>query len=334
MTEFSGMAVLVTGGTGSLGKRLVWELLQHGAMRVTVLSRDEKKQYDMGKQCDDRRLSLVIGDVRDGARVGDVVRQGKFDAIVHAAALKHVIGCEQHPMEAVKTNVLGIENVVRAARAYDVPRVVAISTDKACKPVNVMGMTKALMERVAISRGYSCVRYGNVIGSRGSVIPFFTKLLNEHAPSLPITSFRMTRFLMTLGDAVDLVTRTLTDWLPATVRVHKAGAVRIVDLVGALVQRLKVPMPELEEVGFVHGEKLDEVLVAHEESPRAYADGDDGIVIRPRAQFSTEPLPGDGSYGSASHLLRQEQIISILERAEAEAVAAKCPWVDGWFTKG
>jgi len=212
MLNWSELHVLVTGGTGSFGNFVVRRLLDLGAKEVRILSRDEKKQYDMRVFYQGRAdLTFVIGDIRDRVAV-DEAMQG-IQVVFQAAALKQVPTCEYFPMEALRTNVLGVENVLQSALENGVERVVCISTDKAVKPVNVMGMTKALQERLILrgnlsraNRGtrLSCVRYGNVLRSRGSVVPFFRGLLAQ-GKRLRITDERMTRFLLTLNDAIDLV---------------------------------------------------------------------------------------------------------------------------------
>ena len=327
---FHEQCVLVTGGTGSLGRRLVWEILRAGAHRVVVLSRDEKKQYDMRKAIPDERLRLVIGDVRDFARVAEVVRLTNPDIVIHAAALKHVVGCEQHPLEAVKTNVLGAENVVRAARGHGVTRLLVISTDKACLPLNVMGMTKALMERIALDAGYVAVRYGNVVGSRGSVVPFFRHLLEGGLTTLPLTHPSMTRFLMTVGDAVELVFEALAHGLAGELWVRRASCARVRDVGTAVARMLGKPDPEFRTIGFVHGEKFHETLVGAEERLRA-RELPVFTVVNPNAEGNLPP--GDGeALRSDRGVMTIPQIVELLERAGREF--AECPVADGWFTKG
>src|SRR4051794_9274707 len=209
--HFRGKRILVTGGTGSFGNQIIRELLEFGPEKIVVYSRDEKKQYDMQDQYGrERRLSFIIGDVRDAGAVMQAMRG--IDIVYHAAALKQVPNCERYPMEAVLTNIVGAENIRRAALANEVSMVVSVSTDKAVKPVNAMGMTKALAEKVLLAEGvggsagarFVMVRYGNVIGSRGSVAPLFEQRIAQNRP-LPITDPSMTRFLLTLPQAIDLV---------------------------------------------------------------------------------------------------------------------------------
>ena len=209
MLDWTNSRALVTGGTGSFGNFIVRRLLQLGAKEVRILSRDEKKQYDMRVFYEGRPdLTFVVGDIRERACVDEAMKG--VQVVFQAAALKQVPTCEYFPMQAVQTNVLGVENVVQSALEHDIERLVAISTDKAVKPVNVMGMTKAIQERLVLrgnisraSRGtkLSCVRYGNVLRSRGSVVPFFRRQLKQ-GKRLTITDERMTRFLLTLNDAI------------------------------------------------------------------------------------------------------------------------------------
>lgn len=326
--------VLVTGGTGSLGQRLVWELLRLDPRAVVVMSRDEKKQYDMRRRFGgEGRLYLELGDVRDEHRVREVFDAYGPSIVVHAAALKHVVGCEIHPMEAVKTNIIGTANVVGVSRGYCVPHLVAISTDKATKPLNVMGMSKALMERITLGAGYVAVRYGNVIGSRGSVVPFFARLIGDaqaagQRATIPVTDYRMTRFLMTVGDAVQLVFRALTIGAPGELHVRLAPAARVTDLATALARQAGALESEFEEIGFTHGEKLHEELISQEEGCRATW-GDGYAIVRPGGPLVKHPL---GPVASCAPVLSLEEIASLLDRAAAEQVA--CEFNDGWFVKG
>lgn len=297
---FEGLRVLVTGGTGSLGKTVVRRLLAGGSgrpARVTVFSRDEAKQHDMRlsylhreSATDDviyrhsqELLAFRIGDVRDYAALARAVSEA--DIVVHAAALKQVPSCEYFPGEAVHTNVMGAMNLVRAIRELRPPvRVVAgISTDKACKPINVMGMTKAVMERILVEANvdsagtrYVCVRYGNVIASRGSVVPLFLDQIATGGP-VTITLAEMTRFLLSLDRAVDTVFAAIEHALPGETYVPRVPAARVVDVADALINGRDIPVVY---TGIRPGEKIHEIMVSEEECHRTIERGE-YYVIRP-----------------------------------------------------
>ncbi|MCM8556639.1 polysaccharide biosynthesis protein [Sphingomicrobium sediminis] len=264
--------ILVTGGTGSFGKKVVASLLQEGVEEVRILSRDEGKQDLMRGRMADPRLKFHIGDVRDRDSVERVARG--VDAIFHAAALKQVPSCEFFPIEAVRTNVLGSENVVRAAMNHKVKSVVCLSTDKAVAPVNAMGMSKALMEKVARAAArelgqdadttIACVRYGNVLYSRGSVVPLFIDQIKRGKP-ITVTEPTMTRFLMPLEDSVALVKFAIEHANQGDLFVHKAKASTIADLVEAVKQIFDVPDHPVDVIGWRHGEKLYETLASAQE---------------------------------------------------------------------
>jgi UDP-N-acetylglucosamine 4,6-dehydratase len=266
---FNGATLLITGGTGSFGNAVLRRLLESGLQEVRILSRDEKKQDDMRKRYANAKLKFYIGDVRDAQSVTNAVRGADF--IFHAAALKQVPSCEFHPLEAVKTNVLGTENVLEAAIQCGVKRVVVLSTDKAVYPINAMGISKAMMEKVAVakSRGSNntviCVtRYGNVMASRGSVIPLFVEQVKADAP-ITITDPEMTRFMMTLDDAVDLVLYAFVNGKPGEIFVQKAPAATIRVLAEALTALMGKPQHPISVIGTRHGEKLFEALLSREE---------------------------------------------------------------------
>ena len=264
-----GKVLLITGGTGSFGNAVLKRFLTTGVKEIRVFSRDEKKQDDMRKSYGSSKLKFYLGDVRDYQSVIPAVRGCDF--IFHAAALKQVPSCEFHPMEAVKTNVLGTENVLEAAIINGVKRVVVLSTDKAVYPINAMGISKAMMEKVAVAKSrnnegtiINVTRYGNVMCSRGSVIPLFTKQIRE-GKSLTITDPAMTRFMMTLDDAVDLVLYAFTHGRPGEVFVQKAPAATIDTLAHSLSILLGSENKSREIIGTRHGEKLYEVLLSREE---------------------------------------------------------------------
>jgi len=266
---FTNRVLLITGGTGSFGNAVLRRFLDSDLREIRIFSRDEKKQDDMRKRYNNPKLKFYIGDVRDYQSVLNVVRG--VDFIYHAAALKQVPSCEFHPLEAVKTNVLGTENVLEAAISGNVKRVVVLSTDKAVYPINAMGISKAMMEKVAVAKSRSSAetvinvtRYGNVMCSRGSVIPLFTNQIRAGLP-ITITDPAMTRFMMTLDDAVDLVLFAFQNGLPGEIFVQKAPAATIDVLARSLTELLGVPSHPINVIGTRHGEKLFEVLLSREE---------------------------------------------------------------------
>jgi UDP-glucose 4-epimerase len=272
---FRDKRVLVTGGTGSFGHHIVKTLLDLDVPRIVILSRDEKKQYDMRDEyAGDPRLHFVIGDVRDYETLQQAFRG--VDVVYHAAALKQIPICEHHPVEAVRTNILGAENVRRAALANHVETVVSLSTDKAVKPVNAMGMTKALGEKILLNQAnigngtrFMCVRYGNVLGSRGSVVPLFRNRIDQNRP-VPVTDPEMTRFLLTLSEAIDLVFHATLRGESGHLYVRKMPACTVMVLADVMTRALtgRADYP-IECVGVRPGEKIHEVLVSEEEMGRA-----------------------------------------------------------------
>jgi UDP-N-acetylglucosamine 4,6-dehydratase/5-epimerase len=266
---FNNEILLITGGTGSFGNAVLRRFLNSGLREIRILSRDEKKQDDMRKKYNSPKLKFYIGDVRDPQSVMNAVRG--VDHIYHAAALKQVPSCEFHPLEAVKTNVLGTENVLEAAIQCGVKRVVVLSTDKAVYPINAMGISKAMMEKVAVAKSRSSsqtvinvTRYGNVMASRGSVIPLFIEQIRAGKP-ITITDPTMTRFMMTLDDAVDLVLYAFEHGQPGEIFVQKAPAATIEVLAKALTALVGKSEHEVRVIGTRHGEKLYEALLSREE---------------------------------------------------------------------
>ena len=297
--SIDGKRILVTGGTGSLGQRVVRRLLEGGAggrpAKVTVLSRDEAKQHDMrlrflrrGAATDDviyeharDLLAFRIGDVRDFSTLVEAVRDA--DIVIHAAALKQVPTCEYFPTEAIRTNVLGADALVRATAAAGsrVEAVIGISTDKACKPINVMGMTKAVMERILVEANlrqpatrFACVRYGNVVASRGSVVPLFLEQIARGGP-VTITLKEMTRFLLTLDGAVDTVLAALDGARAGEIYVPRVPAARMIDLAETLIDGRDIP---IAYTGIRPGEKIHEIMVSEEECHRTVERGDYYVV--------------------------------------------------------
>ena len=266
---FAGKSLLITGGTGSFGNAVLRRFLASPLNEIRILSRDEKKQDDMRKRYNDSKIKFYLGDTRDYQSVLNTVRG--VDYIFHAAALKQVPSCEFHPLEAVKTNVLGTENVLEAAIASGVERVICLSTDKAVYPINAMGISKAMMEKVSVAKSRSSdrtiicgTRYGNVMASRGSVIPLFVDQIRAGKP-ITVTDPSMTRFMMTLDDAVDLVLFAFANGHPGDIFVQKAPAATIGTLVKALLVLLERPDHVVHVIGTRHGEKHHEVLLSREE---------------------------------------------------------------------
>lgn len=268
---FEKSTLLITGGTGSFGNAVLRRFLQSDIKEIRIFSRDEKKQDDMRKFFNSEKLKFYIGDVRDYQSIAGAMRG--VDYVYHAAALKQVPSCEFYPMEAVKTNVLGTENVLEAAINAGVERVVCLSTDKAVYPINAMGISKAMMEKVIVAKSRNlestntticCTRYGNVMASRGSVIPLFIRQVVNNEP-LTITDPSMTRFMMTLDDAVDLVLHAFENGENGDVYVQKAPAATIEILVKALLEILGKEGHVVNVIGTRHGEKLFEALCSREE---------------------------------------------------------------------
>lgn len=266
---FGPKTLLITGGTGSFGNAVLRRFLKSDLREIRIFSRDEKKQDDMRKKYRDSRLKFHLGDVRDYLSALNVMRG--VDYVFHAAALKQVPSCEFHPMEAVKTNVLGTENVLEAAISCGVKRVVCLSTDKAVYPINAMGISKAMMEKVMVAKSRNSsqtvicgTRYGNVMASRGSVIPLFIDQIRS-GRAITITDPNMTRFMMTLDDAVDLVLYAFEHGNSGDIFVQKAPAATVDTLAKALTSMLGVPHHPINIMGTRHGEKLFEALLSREE---------------------------------------------------------------------
>lgn len=286
MSVFKDKTLLITGGTGSFGNAVLRRFLDSDIKEIRIFSRDEKKQDDMRHALQTPKIKYYIGDVRNKASV-DIAMRG-VDYVFAAAALKQVPSCEFFPMEAVRTNIEGTNNVLESAIEHGVKNVVVLSTDKAAYPINAMGMSKALMEKVAIAKGRElgenaqtticCTRYGNVMGSRGSVIPLWVDQMEEGKP-ITITDPNMTRFMMTLDDAVDLVIYAFTNGHNGDLFVQKAPAATLETLAEALKQTYSKINPkyaetEVKSIGTRHGEKLYETLVTREEMVRAIDMGD------------------------------------------------------------
>ena len=332
----SGKCVLVTGGTGSFGQFIVRRLLDLNVKEIRVLSRDEKKHYDMrnhyGK---DPRIRFITGDIRDERRVRDSMHG--CNVVFQAAALKHVYNCEEHPFEAVQTNVTGTQNVIAVALDMGVERFVTVSTDKAVKPVNVMGMTKAIQERLVIAANRAprnngtiacCVRYGNVMSSRGSAIPFFRELVAHRKP-ITITHPEMTRFLLTLNDAIDLVIYAVENMQGGETYIKKAPAVKILDLARVIAAQGNAPFDPVT-IGMLPGEKLHEILISEEELPRA-SDLGSYYVVQPTWSQCKCQGRVEREYSSAENLVNTDsEITELLAKSDAEFSTLG---IDGVFLK-
>lgn len=277
---FNAKTLLITGGTGSFGNAVLRRFLHSDLREIRIFSRDEKKQDDMRKRYNDPKLKFYIGDVRDTRAVETAMRG--VDYCYHAAALKQVPSCEFHPMEAVRTNVLGTENVLEAAIRARVQRVVCLSTDKAVYPINAMGISKAMMEKVMVAASRNLegsgtvicgTRYGNVMASRGSVIPLFVEQVRAGKP-ITITDPNMTRFMMTLDDAVELVLYAFEHGNNGDIFVQKAPAATVDVLTQAILELMQRPDHEVRVIGTRHGEKLYEALLSREERVAAEDRGD------------------------------------------------------------
>jgi FlaA1/EpsC-like NDP-sugar epimerase len=322
--------ILITGGTGSFGHQMIKELMVYKPKIIRIFSRDEDKQHNMKEEFStepiSKKMEFVIGDVRDYDRLYAITKD--IDIIFHAAALKQVPSIESHPFEAVKTNIIGAYNIVKAAVARKVKNVIAISTDKAVKPVNAMGMTKALQEKIILSDDltkdgtkFYCVRYGNVLGSRGSVIPLWDSKIEKNQP-LPITHPQMTRFMLTLSQAIDLVFYSIKNGRGGEIFVKKAPAAKIVNLARAYAE-LKTGKKNylLEYVGIRPGEKIDEILVSEEEMKHSQ-EKKDHFIINKEKEFEKKSLQKSTKikeYGSGT--------VKHLDVDELKQLMKKLKWV-------
>jgi len=299
---FDGQTILITGGTGSFGKQYTETLLnRYKPKKIIIFSRDELKQYEMQQVYNDPCMRYFIGDVRDKERM--VQASKGVDYIIHAAAMKHVPAAEYNPLECIKTNINGAENVIHAAIENSIKKVIALSTDKAANPVNLYGATKLCSDKLFVAANnivggeiprFAVVRYGNVVGSRGSVVPFFRKLIAEGADSLPITDNRMTRFWITLQQGVDFVIKNFSRMKGGEIFVPKIPSVTMLDLAKAVSTGVST-----HEIGIRPGEKLHEKMCPKDDSYRTL-DFDDHYVISPSISFY------DGSVNYTSNNLGEE----------------------------
>jgi UDP-N-acetylglucosamine 4,6-dehydratase len=329
---FDDKSILITGGTGSFGKRYVRTLLQRfRPRRLVVYSRDELKQYEMAQEVNDDCMRYFIGDVRDVDRLTQAM--SGVDYVIHAAALKQIPAAEYNPMECIKTNIHGAENVIRAALANNVHQVMALSTDKAANPINLYGATKLASDKLFVAANnvagghptrFGVVRYGNVVGSRGSVIPFFRKLIAEKATHLPITDVRMTRFWITLQQGVDFVLNNFRRMQGGEIFVPKIPSVRMTDVATAMAPHLPHKV-----IGIRPGEKLHEVMCPSDDA-HLTLEFADHYVIQPTIQFGGNvdfgvnrlgergaPVAEGFEYqsGTNPHFLRAQEILALNESA-------------------
>ena len=289
------MKVLITGGTGTLGKELIKKF--HKEWDITVFSRDELKQAQLKNIYP--KVKFIIGDVKDYQSVSKAVRN--IDVVFHCAAMKRIEVCEVNPIEAVKTNVLGTENVVMAAKEKGIKQLISISSDKGVEPVNVYGMTKAIQEKIVIAEGYNCVRYGNVFGSRGSIVPLFYEQAKAGGP-LTVTDPEMTRFILTTDQAIELIMLALNSPMEGKVFVRKSPSARIGDIAESFGVEVKI-------IGRMIGEKIHEMLIAQEETVRAEDKGNYFIITQKiNGLKKSEPYTSD-----IERRLTKEEIKGLVE---------------------
>jgi len=331
---FNNKTILITGGTGSFGKKYVKTILsEFQPKKLIIYSRDELKQFEMQQDYNQSCMRYFIGDVRDKERLVQAMRD--VDYVIHAAALKQVPAAEYNPMECIKTNIHGAENVIQASLANNVEKVIALSTDKAANPINLYGATKLASDKLFVAANnvsgghktrFSVVRYGNVVGSRGSVVPFFLKQIAAQAKYLPITDERMTRFWITLQQGVDFVMKNFLRMHGGEIYVPKIPSIKIIDLARAMAPNL-----ELELIGIRPGEKLHEIMCPSDDS-HLTLEFDDHFVIRPTITFTNHkndfltnnlgesgiPVAQGFEYhsGTNHHFLTSEEILAFNNLAE------------------
>ncbi len=322
--------LLVTGGTGSFGRMFIKEILKLNPKEIIVFSRDEDKQGEMRReyQCNGK-LRFVLGDVRDPRSVREVMRG--VDVVIHAAALKWIPEVERNVWEGVKTNVIGAQNVIEAAKDENVEKIVALSTDKAVEPVNAYGMAKALQERLMTTANlydtgtktiFVSTRYGNVLGSRGSVVPLFKSLIESDKP-LTVTDPKMTRFILTLKESVDLVLTALNDGIGGEVFVRKMPAHTIGNLVDVMIKAYPNKKIKIEKIGARPGEKIHEVLISEAEAARTIEKGDYYIILPQieipaiEKKYKQEKRLGDFRYASnTTRMMDKKELRDILKKEE------------------
>lgn len=304
---FDKSTILVTGGTGSFGSLFIRRILEnYKPKKVIVFSRDELKQYEMEKDLNHKKLRFFLGDVRDLQRLEIAMKN--VDFVVHAAALKHVPAAEYNPVEFIKTNVNGAENIIYAAMKNKVKKVIALSTDKAANPINLYGATKLVSDKLFVSANnflgsdetrFSVVRYGNVVGSRGSIVPYFKKLISEKSSFLPITDKRMTRFWITLDQGVDFVLKSFQRMYGGEVFIPKIPSIQIINLAKAMAPNLKIKF-----IGIRPGEKLHEIMCAKDDSHLTY-NFKDHYVIYPSTKISSRIVFGLNNLNEKGKIVEQ-----------------------------
>ncbi|EAI5467027.1 UDP-N-acetylglucosamine 4,6-dehydratase (inverting) [Campylobacter lari] len=333
---FNGKSILITGGTGSFGKTYTKTLLQkYKPKKIIIYSRDELKQFEMAREFNDNCMRYFIGDVRDKERLNIAMKD--VDFVIHAAAMKHVPIAEYNPMECIKTNIHGAQNVIDACLENNVEKCIALSTDKACNPINLYGATKLASDKLFVAANniagnshtkFSVTRYGNVVGSRGSVIPFFKKLINEGAKELPITDERMTRFWISLEDGVNFVLNNFTYMHGGEIFVPKIPSMKIVDLAKTMAPNLAHKI-----IGIRAGEKLHEIMISSDDSHLTY-EFENYYAISPSIKFTNmeidfsinakgqkgKKVSNDFSYSSDNNpsWISQEELLNIINHTELE----------------
>ncbi|HEC1781122.1 TPA: UDP-N-acetylglucosamine 4,6-dehydratase (inverting) [Campylobacter lari] len=333
---FNGKSILITGGTGSFGKTYTKTLLQkYNPKKIIIYSRDELKQFEMAREFNDNCMRYFIGDVRDKERLNIAMKD--VDFVIHAAAMKHVPIAEYNPMECIKTNIHGAQNVIDACLENNVEKCIALSTDKACNPINLYGATKLASDKLFVAANniagnshtkFSVTRYGNVVGSRGSVIPFFKKLINEGAKELPITDERMTRFWISLEDGVNFVLNNFAYMHGGEIFVPKIPSMKIVDLAKTMAPNLAHKI-----IGIRAGEKLHEIMISSDDSHLTY-EFENYYAISPSIQFNNinvdfsinakrqkgKKVSNGFSYSSDNNPLwiSQEELLNIINHTELE----------------
>ncbi|EAH6869049.1 UDP-N-acetylglucosamine 4,6-dehydratase (inverting) [Campylobacter sp. RKI_CA19_01128] len=333
---FNGKSILITGGTGSFGKTYTKTLLQkYNPKKIIIYSRDELKQFEMAREFNDNCMRYFIGDVRDKERLNIAMKD--VDFVIHAAAMKHVPIAEYNPMECIKTNIHGAQNVIDACLENNVEKCIALSTDKACNPINLYGATKLASDKLFVAANniagnshtkFSVTRYGNVVGSRGSVIPFFKKLINEGAKELPITDERMTRFWISLEDGVNFVLNNFTYMHGGEIFVPKIPSMKIVDLAKTMAPNLAHKI-----IGIRAGEKLHEIMISSDDSHLTY-EFENYYAISPSIKFTNmeidfsinakgqkgKKVSNGFSYSSDNNKewISQEELLNIINHTELE----------------
>ena len=334
---YKNKVLLITGGTGSFGNAVLSRFLDSDLAEIRIFSRDEKKQDEMRKRYKNLKLSFYIGDVRDVSAVSNAVRG--VDYIFHAAALKQVPSCEFYPMEAFKTNVVGTSNVIEAAIATNVKKVICLSTDKAVYPINAMGISKAMMEKVAISHSRQvnetviCVtRYGNVMASRGSVIPLFAEQLAK-GESITVTDPTMTRFMMTLDDAVNLVIYAFEHGLTGQILVQKSPAASLDVLAKAILKTLGTIDSNFKIIGTRHGEKLFETLLSREEMALAQDLGQYFCIPPDSRDLNYEKFYDEGEEKISNAKDYNSHNTTQLNVDEMESLLLKLPYIQSFLKR-